>query len=67
MIAYSQLVSFDSSTSPDGKTQTWMWLRAKRPLVDIEGGTAPTEMPEVPESEMMLIVPTLQIALLKES
>jgi hypothetical protein len=55
----------NSSTSADGNTRTWMWFSAKKPLVELLGGNTPLEMPEIPESEMMIVLPTLQTALLK--
>ncbi|KAG9258974.1 uncharacterized protein F5Z01DRAFT_11708 [Emericellopsis atlantica] len=49
---------------PDGKTRTWMWLRIRKPMVHHEGPGMPDGMSDIPDSEFIMAVPSLQVALL---
>ncbi|KAI6785400.1 uncharacterized protein J7T54_007042 [Emericellopsis cladophorae] len=49
---------------PDGNTRTWMWLRIRKPMVHHEGPGIPGGISDIPDSEFIMAVPSLQVALL---
>lgn len=55
-----------SSTGSDGKSRTWLWFRATKPMVSAKNGH-PEETQGLRDSVFMFAVPTLKVGLLENT